>query len=176
MKYEAILMEKLQVRWVCARFAPWFLAYNQRECRKMTASELLEKSRISISYARLLPEMKVGCSLTTLKVGCSLTTLKVWCSLTTLKANNSHPNGTPQRPYDKRNLGLQSQTCKTCQYSETNVMHFLFNLLSIKGLYMFRALLPHPQEVLNKRHLVYCVRVMSVGCTRIEVELVSVLR
>jgi hypothetical protein len=29
---------------------------------------------------------------------------------------------------------------------------------------MFRALLAHPQEVLNKRHLVYCVRVMSVGC------------
>jgi hypothetical protein len=30
---------------------------------------------------------------------------------------------------------------------------------------MFRALLTHPQEALNKRHLVYCVRVMSVGCT-----------
>jgi hypothetical protein len=29
---------------------------------------------------------------------------------------------------------------------------------------MFRALLAHPQEALNKRHLVYCVRVMSVGC------------
>jgi hypothetical protein len=27
------------------------------------------------------------------------------------------------------------------QYSETNVMHFLFNLLRIKFLYMFRALL-----------------------------------
>jgi hypothetical protein len=39
---------------------------------------------------------------------------------------------------------------------------------------MFRALLAHPQEALQKRHLVYCVRVMSVGCyTRIEVELVS---
>jgi hypothetical protein len=25
-------------------------------------------------------------------------------------------------------------------YSETNVMHFLFSLLSIKGLYMFRAM------------------------------------
>jgi hypothetical protein len=36
------------------------------------------------------------------------------------------------------------------QYSETNVMHFLFNLLGIEGLYMFRALLAHPQEVLNK--------------------------
>jgi hypothetical protein len=31
---------------------------------------------------------------------------------------------------------------------------------------MFRALLAHPQEALNERHLVYCVRVMSVGCTR----------
>jgi hypothetical protein len=41
---------------------------------------------------------------------------------------------------------------------------FLFNLLKIKGLYMFRALLAHPQEVLHKRHLVYCVRVLSVDC------------
>jgi hypothetical protein len=30
---------------------------------------------------------------------------------------------------------------------------------------MLRALLAHPQEALNKRHLVYCVRVMSVVCT-----------
>jgi hypothetical protein len=29
---------------------------------------------------------------------------------------------------------------------------------------MFRPLLAHPQESLHKRHLVYCVRVMSVGC------------
>jgi hypothetical protein len=29
---------------------------------------------------------------------------------------------------------------------------------------MFRALLAHPQEALYKRHLVYCVRVISVGC------------
>jgi hypothetical protein len=53
------------------------------------------------------------------------------------------------------------------QYSETNVMHILFNLLRIKGFYMFRTLLAHPQEALNKRRLVYCVRVMSVGGTRI---------
>jgi hypothetical protein len=32
------------------------------------------------------------------------------------------------------------------QYSKTNVMHFLFSLLRIKGLYMFRALLAHLQE------------------------------
>jgi hypothetical protein len=40
-------------------------------------------------------------------------------------------------------------------------MHFLFILLRIKDLYMFRALLAHPQEVLHKRRLVYCVRVVS---------------
>jgi hypothetical protein len=55
------------------------------------------------------------------------------------------------------------------QYSKTNVMHFLFSLLRIKGLYMFRPLLAHLQEALNKRHLEYCVRVMSVGCARIGV-------
>jgi hypothetical protein len=45
------------------------------------------------------------------------------------------------------------------------MMHFLFSLLGIKGLYMFRALLAHPQDASNKRHLVYCVHVTSVGCT-----------
>jgi hypothetical protein len=55
------------------------------------------------------------------------------------------------------------------QYNETNVMHFSFSLLKIKSLYMFRALLDHPQEALKKRHLVYCVHVMSDGCTRTEV-------
>src|SRR5215510_6150607 len=49
------------------------------------------------------------------------------------------------------------------QYNETNVIHFSFNLLRMKGLYMFRASLAHPQEVLHKRHLVYCLR-MSVEC------------
>jgi hypothetical protein len=39
---------------------------------------------------------------------------------------------------------------------------------------MFRALLAHPQEALHQRQLVYCVHVMSVGCARIGVELVSV--
>jgi hypothetical protein len=37
------------------------------------------------------------------------------------------------------------------QYDEIKVMQFLFNLLKIKGLYMFRALLAHPQEALHKR-------------------------
>jgi hypothetical protein len=34
---------------------------------------------------------------------------------------------------------------------------------------MFRALLTHSQEVLHKWHLVYRVRVMSIGCMRIGV-------
>jgi hypothetical protein len=33
------------------------------------------------------------------------------------------------------------------QYNETNVMQFSFDLWRIKGLYMFRALIAHPQEV-----------------------------
>jgi hypothetical protein len=53
------------------------------------------------------------------------------------------------------------------QYSKTNVMHFLFNLLRITGLYMFRALLAHLQEALHKLHLVYFLRIMSTGCARI---------
>jgi hypothetical protein len=48
------------------------------------------------------------------------------------------------------------------QYSATNVMHFVFSLLRIKGLYMFRALLAHPPEALDKRHLAYCVRVIPL--------------
>jgi hypothetical protein len=36
---------------------------------------------------------------------------------------------------------------------------------------MFRALLVHLQEALHNRHLVYGVRVISVGCTKIGVEL-----
>jgi hypothetical protein len=40
-------------------------------------------------------------------------------------------------------------------------MNFLFSLVRIKGLCMFRALLAHPQEVLHKRHLVYCMKLQS---------------
>jgi hypothetical protein len=40
----------------------------------------------------------------------------------------------------------------------------------LKGLCMFRALFAHPQEALNKRHLVHCLRDMLVGCTRTKVE------
>jgi hypothetical protein len=57
------------------------------------------------------------------------------------------------------------------QYNETNVMRFSFNLLRIKGPYMFRALLAHPQEALHKLHLVYCVRIMSVGWGTVAVKL-----
>jgi hypothetical protein len=59
------------------------------------------------------------------------------------------------------------------RYSETKVMHFLFNLLRIEGLYMCQALLAHAQEALHKQHLAYCVCVTSLGCTRIGLELVQ---
>jgi hypothetical protein len=42
------------------------------------------------------------------------------------------------------------------QYNETNVIYFLFRLLRMKGLYLFRTLLAQPQETLHKRHFVYC--------------------
>jgi hypothetical protein len=67
--------------------------------------------------------------------------------------------------------------CLTCiiayQYNEIKVIHFSFSLLRIKGIYMFPALLAHPQEVLYKRYLVYCVRIMSVDCGMIAVKLQS---
>jgi hypothetical protein len=50
------------------------------------------------------------------------------------------------------------------QFNETTVMHFSFSLLRNKGLYVFRALLAHPQETLHKRHLVYYVRIVSLDC------------
>jgi hypothetical protein len=50
-------------------------------------------------------------------------------------------------------------------------MHFLFNLLRIMGLYMFLALLDHPEDALRKQRLVYGMRVVSVGCTRVGMEL-----
>jgi hypothetical protein len=36
---------------------------------------------------------------------------------------------------------------------------------------MFRTLLAYRQEVLHKRHLIYCVRIMSVGCGTVAVKL-----
>jgi hypothetical protein len=38
---------------------------------------------------------------------------------------------------------------------------------------MFRSLFAHPQEALQKWHLIYSILVISVGCTMIEVELLS---
>jgi hypothetical protein len=49
------------------------------------------------------------------------------------------------------------------QYNETDVMHFSFSLLRIKGLYVIQALLAHPQKARHKHHLVYSICV-SVGC------------
>jgi hypothetical protein len=49
------------------------------------------------------------------------------------------------------------------QYNGTNLLYFLFSLLRIKGVYMFRVLRAHSQEALHRRHLVYCVRIISVA-------------
>jgi hypothetical protein len=49
--------------------------------------------------------------------------------------------------------------CLSVMKSKRCTFHSI--LLRIKDLYMFRALLPHPQEALHKRHMVYCVRIMS---------------
>jgi hypothetical protein len=55
------------------------------------------------------------------------------------------------------------------QYTETNVVYFLLDVLRIKGLCMFRALLAHPQKMLHKRHLVHCVCfVMCYDVTRTQ--------
>jgi hypothetical protein len=67
----------------------------------------------------------------------------------------SQQNGTSTWTYL---LGTVYWNVPDFQYSETNVMNFLFDLLRINGIYMFRALLAHPQYMLHKRHLVYCVR------------------
>jgi hypothetical protein len=45
--------------------------------------------------------------------------------------------------------------------NETNMMQFSFNLLRIKGHYVFRTLFAHPQEGIHKRHLVYCVSIIQ---------------
>jgi hypothetical protein len=55
--------------------------------------------------------------------------------------------------------------------TSTNVMHFSFSLLRIRGLYMFRALLAHPQKVLNKRNLVYCMHITPVYCGTVAVKM-----
>jgi hypothetical protein len=39
---------------------------------------------------------------------------------------------------------------------------------------MFQTLIAQPQEVMHKRHLVYCVHMISVGCNTIEVTTIVV--
>jgi hypothetical protein len=68
------------------------------------------------------------------------------------------------------NLMFRRPCITVYRCTETDVMHFLFSLLRIKDLHVFRVLLAHPQEALHKRHLVYRLRVMSVVCTRIAEE------
>jgi hypothetical protein len=55
---------------------------------------------------------------------------------------------------DLRNLIFCWLYITVYQYSETNVKHFLFSLVRIKGLYLFRASLANPQEML---HAIYQV-------------------
>jgi hypothetical protein len=62
------------------------------------------------------------------------------------------------------NLLMLNKKIMLDQDITTDVMHFLFIVLRIKDLCMFRVLLAHLQDVLHKRHLIYCVRVISVGC------------
>jgi hypothetical protein len=81
-----------------------------------------------------------------------------------------HSTSTPAQPvWDVYRHQMWLMFCSPCiigyQHTETNVMKFSFILLRIKGLYMFEALLAHPQKALHKRHVVYCVCVMSVGST-----------
>jgi hypothetical protein len=78
-------------------------------------------------------------------------------------------------PSDCNNLNI----CKIIllhQYNETNVVHFSFNLLRIKSLYVFRALLAHLQEALHKCHLVYCVRMCDCSFTGIVAQPTDIIR
>jgi hypothetical protein len=47
---------------------------------------------------------------------------------------------------------------------------FVIQFIDHQSLYMFRALLAHPQEVLHKQHLVYCISIISVGCVTVAVK------
>jgi hypothetical protein len=71
-------------------------------------------------------------------------------------------------------ISVQLQYISVYQYSDSTSEYIstvkptwcnFIQFIKIKVLYTFRALLLHTQEVLHKRHLVYCMRVMSVGCT-----------
>jgi hypothetical protein len=54
------------------------------------------------------------------------------------------------------------------QYSKTNMMHFLFSLLRVKGLYMFRALLAQLQELLHKWHWVSVCMLCQLAAPGLE--------
>jgi hypothetical protein len=67
-----------------------------------------------------------------------------------------------------RLLVFPFQYIQRTMVSQTSVMKpLLFSLLRIKGLYMFRALLAHPQKSLHKQHLVYWYNVSWLwhGCS-----------
>jgi hypothetical protein len=59
------------------------------------------------------------------------------------------------------------------QCDKTNVMHFLFNLLRIKGLYMYRAVLAHPQVVLHNSTWYIAFVSCLLAAARVGVELCS---
>jgi hypothetical protein len=52
-------------------------------------------------------------------------------------------------------VALNQGALVTCYYSETNLMHFIFSILRIKYLFIFRALLAHPQEVFGILRVCY---------------------
>jgi hypothetical protein len=100
------------------------------------------------------------------------TKFRNWKALHSLWVHQGNSSPRNEQLSSEKILVANLMFCWKCitahQYSETNVMHFVFSLLRINGLYMFQALLAHPQVALDKRHLEYCVRVMSVGCTRLK--------
>jgi hypothetical protein len=68
----------------------------------------------------------------------------------------------------KLNVVLTVRHSISAQRNQNDAL--LIDLFRTKCLYLFRALLAQPREVLHKQHLVCCVRVMSDGCTRICVQ------
>jgi hypothetical protein len=95
----------------------------------------------------------------------------VWTGAENLASTGIRPPDLPARIKSLYRLAIPAPWYRSIhyQYNETKVMHFSFSLMRIKGLFMFRALLGHPQELLHKLHLVYCVCVMSVGCGMVAV-------
>jgi hypothetical protein len=73
-----------------------------------------------------------------------------------------------------KNILFNLMFCWPCiivyQYSKTNVMLFLFNLLRIMGLYVFQALLAHPQKVLTSGTWYIASVLCQLAATRVRVE------